>query len=84
MIVGEDMNKSYHLPTSGQIIGMLFEILQVSRPHHLQKEIQRYFRGEKISESAGKEILYLLVDILLEREILPPQPLIRFFDVVGD
>jgi len=75
MNVGEDMKKSYHLPTSGQIIGKLFEVLQVARPDHLQKEMQRYFRGEKIDEVVRKEIHYLFVDTILEQGVLPPEPL---------
>ena len=75
MNVGEDMKKSYHLPTSGQIIGKLFEVLQVTRPSHIQKEIQRYFRGIKIEEPTRKEILYLFIDKILEWEVIPPEHL---------
>ncbi len=74
------MKKLYYLPSSGQVIGALFEVLRVPRPSHIAKEMQRYFRGEKIEEPTRKEILYLFVDALLEKGILPPQPLDPVFE----
>ena len=75
MNVGDNMNKSYHLPTSGQIIGTLFEVLQVTRPDHLQKEMQRYFRGEKIDVrvvyrmEAGKEWTQAEAEIVSQTDL---------------
>jgi hypothetical protein len=74
------MKKSYHLPSSGQIIGTLFRVLNVPYPHHLKKEMQRYFRGERIDDSTRKEILYLFSDALLKEGILPAQPLDPIFE----
>jgi hypothetical protein len=73
------MKKSYHLPSSGQIIGSLFEVLQIPYPPHLKKEMQRYFRGEKVDDATRKEILYLFSDTLLKEGILPAQPLDPIF-----
>ena len=66
--------RTYHLPLSGQIIGELFRILRISYPENSPKDLQRYFRGERISDESREEILYILVDALLKDEVIPYPP----------
>ena len=61
----------YHLPLSGQIIGEVFNALRIPYPTHLRKEMQRYFRGERVHDDTREEILFILVDVLLKDGILP-------------
>ncbi|MFC1944843.1 tetratricopeptide repeat protein [Chloroflexota bacterium] len=65
---------TYNLPLSGQIIGEVFRILQISYPEYFSKDLQRYFRGERISDESREEILYILVDALLKDGVIPYPP----------
>jgi len=73
-MIKNDKEKPYVLPLSGQIIGDLFETLRIPYPEHLAKEMQRYFRGERIHDECKQQIFYSLADALLEDGILPHPP----------
>ena len=65
------VNKYFHLPLSGQIVGIIFNTLQIPYPDHIQKDIQRYFRGERIHEDTRKEIFWLIANKIVKDEVLP-------------
>lgn len=74
------MRKLYHLPSTGQIVGDVFKILRVPYPQPIKKDVQRYFLGHRIHDTTREEILYALVDRLLDDGILPPEPLDPLFE----
>ncbi len=71
------MEKLYRLPLSGEIIGEIFRAQRIPYPALLKKEIQRYFRGERIDDKNREEIIYTLVGGLLEGGVLAYSEIFR-------
>jgi tetratricopeptide (TPR) repeat protein len=66
-----NMKESYHLPYSGQIIGEIFKAFQATYPTHIKKDVQRYFRGERINDETKKEIFFALTETMFENGLFP-------------
>jgi hypothetical protein len=68
-------NKYFKLPLSGQIMGLVFNALQIQYPKNIRKDVQRYFRGVRIHEETRDEIFWLLANKIVEDGILPHLPI---------